>query len=119
MPLAVPELDIGQSVYLFVVNATHGDQVGVSRVPLLVSVVLVTGEVRAHCVDWTCGVLHTTSILVYMDTASTKSVRLDADVVDELKMVAARRKTTIKALIEQALYDSLNRLPETKRGKAS
>lgn len=62
---------------------------------------------------------HTTSILVYMDTASTKSVRLDADVVDELKLVAARRKTTIKALIEQALYDSLNRLPETKRGKKS
>lgn len=54
-----------------------------------------------------------------MDTASTKSVRLDANVVDELKMVAARRKTTIKALIEQALYDSLNQLPETKGRKVS
>jgi hypothetical protein len=44
-----------------------------------------------------------------MTPASTKSVRLDADVIDELKLVAARRKTTIKALIEQALYDSLRR----------
>ena len=29
-----------------------------------------------------------------------------------LKEVAARRRTTVKALIEQALYDSFGRLPE-------
>jgi predicted transcriptional regulator len=39
-------------------------------------------------------------------------VRLDAAVVAGLKEVAARRRTTVKALIEQALYDSFGRLPE-------
>ena len=45
-------------------------------------------------------------------TAASTSVRLDAAVVAGLKEVAARRRTTVKALIEQALYDSFGRLPE-------
>jgi predicted transcriptional regulator len=48
-------------------------------------------------------------------------VRLDAAVVAGLKEVAARRRTTVKALIEQALYDSFGRLPEVRavRGPAN
>ena len=49
-----------------------------------------------------------------MTTASTSHIRLDTEVVAALKVVAARRKTTIKALVEQALFDSFGRLPEVR-----
>ena len=52
------------------------------------------------------------SILVYMTTASTKMVRLDADVVDWLKVTAARRKTTVQALVWMALLQWCSRQPE-------
>jgi predicted HicB family RNase H-like nuclease len=50
-----------------------------------------------------------------MPTSKTKMVRLDADVIDQLKVVAAQRKTTVQTLVETAVLQWCRRQPETRR----
>ena len=46
-------------------------------------------------------------------------VRLDADVVDLLKITAAKRRTTVQALVSTALLSWCRRQPEYREAKRS
>jgi hypothetical protein len=46
-------------------------------------------------------------------------VRLDAEVVDQLKVVAARRRTTVQDLVSRALLAWCRRQPEYREARKS
>lgn len=54
-----------------------------------------------------------------MSDASTKLVRINAEVHRHLKVVAAQRGVTEQQLLERAVLDWCKRQPEVRRAQAS
>ena len=51
-----------------------------------------------------------------MDAITTSSIRIDTDLVRRLRIEAAHRSTTVKALVEAAVVRSLEAQPRTVPG---